>query len=182
MKVLFITGYKPFEYGIFKNDHPGVRFIKKAIRQRLAAMVDEGLEWVLITGQQGTELWAAEEAMDMRDESGLPKVSVITPYLDQEESWKDSNKEYYRRILGRADFVSSIYQKPYEGPHQLRMKNEYIIGKSDAILLVYDEEREGSPKFALMEARKKSGKEDYPVIMISFDDLQQAAEEESLDY
>lgn len=29
MKVIAVTGYKPFELGIFKNDHPGVECIKK---------------------------------------------------------------------------------------------------------------------------------------------------------
>ncbi|MGR5979826.1 SLOG family protein [Bacillus cereus] len=31
MKVIAVTGYKPFELGIFKNDHPGVGCIKKGI-------------------------------------------------------------------------------------------------------------------------------------------------------
>ncbi len=31
MKVIAVTGYKPFELGIFKNDHPGVECIKKGV-------------------------------------------------------------------------------------------------------------------------------------------------------
>ena len=60
MKVLYITGYKAFELGIFKNDHEAVKYIKKSIRNRLLPLVEEGLEWVIISGQLGTELWAAE--------------------------------------------------------------------------------------------------------------------------
>ncbi len=37
MKVIAVTGYKPFELGIFKNDHPGVECIKKALRRKLTA-------------------------------------------------------------------------------------------------------------------------------------------------
>lgn len=180
MKVMYITGYKPFEYGIFKNDHEGVTYIKKAIKQRLTPFVEEGLEWVIITGQLGTELWAAETVYELREEfGGRPQVGVITPYLNQEESWKEDNKEYYESVIGRADFVGSIYQKPYEGPHQLKMKNEYLVKKSDAMLLLYDEEREGSPKFALNEAKKQGEYRDYPVFQVSFDDLQQAGEEQN---
>ncbi|MEH6953251.1 SLOG family protein, partial [Neobacillus drentensis] len=58
MKVLTISGYKPFELGIFKNDHPSVLFLKAAIKKSLIPMLDEGLEWVLISGQLGVELWA----------------------------------------------------------------------------------------------------------------------------
>jgi len=37
IKVLAISGYKPFELGIFKNDHPSVTFIKAAIKKELPA-------------------------------------------------------------------------------------------------------------------------------------------------
>lgn len=60
MKVIAVTGYKPFELGIFKNDHPGVECIKKALRRKLTAFVEGGLEWVIISGQLGVELWTAE--------------------------------------------------------------------------------------------------------------------------
>ena len=33
IKVLAISGYKPFELGIFKKDHPSVFFIKAAIKK-----------------------------------------------------------------------------------------------------------------------------------------------------
>ncbi len=32
-KVLAISGYKPFELGIFQKDHPSVFFIKAAIKE-----------------------------------------------------------------------------------------------------------------------------------------------------
>lgn len=49
MKVLAITGYKPFELGIFKQDDKALYYIKKAIKNRLIAFLDEGLEWILIS-------------------------------------------------------------------------------------------------------------------------------------
>ncbi|MTE25225.1 DUF1273 family protein, partial [Microbacterium sp. ZXX196] len=60
MKVAAISGYKPFEIGLFKKNDPAVEYIKKAIRKELEQLLEEGLEWVLISGQLGTELWAAE--------------------------------------------------------------------------------------------------------------------------
>ncbi|MEC3078540.1 SLOG family protein, partial [Bacillus tropicus] len=48
MKVIAVTGYKPFELGIFKNDHPGVECIKKALHRKLTNFVEDGLEWVII--------------------------------------------------------------------------------------------------------------------------------------
>lgn len=51
MKVLAVTGYKPFELGIFKHDDKALFYIKKALENRMIALLEEGLEWVLISGQ-----------------------------------------------------------------------------------------------------------------------------------
>lgn len=177
MKVLYVTGYKAFEFGIFKNDHEAVKYIKKAIRNRLQPLVEEGLEWVIISGQLGTELWAAEVVFELQEQYSDMKLGVLLPFLNQEESWNELNRTYYQSILARADFVEAIFKKPYEGPQQLRIKNQYMVQKSDAILMIYDSEKEGSPKFAYFEALKRHKHEEYPIWLISLDDLQQAAEE-----
>jgi uncharacterized phage-like protein YoqJ len=178
VKVLYVTGYKAFELGIFKNDHAAVKYIKKAIKSRLLPMVEEGLEWVIISGQLGTELWAAEVVFDLREEYTQLKLGILLPFLNQEESWNEINREYYQAILAQADFVDAIFKKPYEGPQQLRIKNQYMVQKSDAMLILYDSEKEGSPKYPYLEAQKRQNQSEYRVWKISFDDLQQVAEEE----
>ena len=66
VKVVTISGYKPFELGIFKQNHPAVKYIKTAIQKELEDMISDGLEWVIISGQLGTELWAAEVVFDLQ--------------------------------------------------------------------------------------------------------------------
>ncbi|MDQ0218940.1 DUF1273 domain-containing protein [Peribacillus cavernae] len=179
MNVIYITGYKPFEFGIYKNDHEGVKYIKRAIKLRLLPFIEEGAEWVIISGQLGVELWAAEVAIELKNEHEQVKLGVLTPFLNQEESWNEGNQEYYQRILSQADFVDSISKKPYEGPQQLRTKNFFMVHKSDGMIIVYDQEREGTPKYAFSEAKKYQDESPYPMIQISLEDLQQAAEEET---
>lgn len=53
MKILAVTGYKSMELGIFKEDDERIKFIKAAIQKRLIGFIEEGLEWVLISGQMG---------------------------------------------------------------------------------------------------------------------------------
>ncbi|RFU68451.1 DUF1273 domain-containing protein [Peribacillus saganii] len=181
MKVLYLTGYKPFEFGIFKNDHPGVKYIQSAIKQRIALLAEEGVEWVIINGQLGVELWGAEMVLELKEEYSLLRLAVLTPYLNQEESWKEHNREYYESILARADFVDSISKKPYEGPAQLRAKSMFMLQKSDAMLIVYDEERDGSPKYVYKDAKKHCEASGYRVHQITFDDLQQVIEDQVQD-
>jgi uncharacterized phage-like protein YoqJ len=179
MKVLYITGYKAFEMGIFKNDHEAVKIIKKAIKQRLFPLVEEGFEWVIISGQLGIELWSAEVVFEIQEQYPDLKLGVLTPFLKQEEGWNEKNQNYYRSILAEADFVESIFKKPYEGPQQLKTKNRYMVHKSDAMLIVFEPEKEGAAKYSYYEAVKKAETHHYPIYQISFDDLQQAAEENS---
>ncbi len=179
-KVLAISGYKPFELGIFKKDHPSVLFIKAALKKAMIPMVEEGLEWVLISGQLGAELWAAEVVFELQMEYPDLKLAVITPFLNQEATWNETNKEWYASVLAQADFVDSITKKAYEKPWQFRLKNQFFIEKSDRLLLLYDQEKEGSPKYILDMAIQYQKKQDYRIELITFYDLQMIVEEEQL--
>ncbi|WP_108671235.1 DUF1273 domain-containing protein [Peribacillus acanthi] len=176
MKVLYLTGYKSFELGIFKNNHEGVNYIKKAIRKSLTPLIEDGLEWVLVSGQMGVELWGAEEVLSLKKEYPEIQLAVLTPYLKQEQKWNEQNQDYYHSIISKADYVDSISKKPYENPHQLRIKNHFLLNKSDALLIMYDEERPGSPRYTYEDAKKHKEQKDYPIFQITFYDLQQQAE------
>ncbi len=181
VKVVAISGYKPFEIGIFKNNDRSVEYIKIALKSQLLHLLEEGLEWVLISGQLGTELWAAEVVFDLQLEGFQDlQLAVITPFLNQEESWNEVNKEWYESILAQADFIDSIFKKTYEGPNQFRMKNRFFVEKSDALLLFYDPEKDGSPKYLYERAKEQQECSQYEIRLIDFYDLQLLVEEEQM--
>ncbi|RDU36394.1 hypothetical protein DRW41_12720 [Neobacillus piezotolerans] len=176
-KVVAVSGYKPFEIGIFKKDHPSADYIRAAFKKELLVMAEAGLEWVLISGQLGAELWAAEAVFELQESYPEIKLAVITPFLNQEEKWNEGNKEWYESILLGAEFVDSVTKKNYESPVQFRLKNQFFINKSDALLLLYDPEKEGSPKFIYKMAQRREG---FPIKLITFQDLQEIVEEEQM--
>ncbi len=178
IKRLVITGYKPHELGVFNDQHPGVNFIKKALRARLLSLLDDGLEWVIVSGQLGVETWSIEVVIELKEIYPQLKYAIITPFLDQEKNWNDLKKEKYQSLLTKADFQISVTKKPYEGPWQFIERNKFVIRNSDGLLIVYDEENEGSPKFIKNEAMKYAEVNDYRIISITADDLQLTAEEE----
>jgi uncharacterized phage-like protein YoqJ len=178
LKNVTITGYKPFELGIFKKDHPSVEFIKRAIYKELINLVEDGLEWVIISGQLGVELWAAEVVFDIQLHYPNLQLAVLTPFFSQEESWSETNKEWYESIMAQADFVESITHKPYENPKQFYLKNQVLLRKSDIAIVMYDPEKEGSPKFFYEAAKRYSETNDYSIREITFYDLQLIVEEE----
>ena len=177
VKRLVVTGYKPHELGIFNDSHPGIPIIKKAIQNKILALLDEGLEWIILSGQQGVETWTAEVVLEMKAEFPHLKFAIITPFLDQEKNWNELKQEKYRSILYKADYETSLTKRPYEAPWQFIEKNKFLLRNSDGILIVYDEENEGSPKFIKKLAEQYAEKETYPLFIIDAYDLQTIAEE-----
>ncbi len=178
MKTIAVSGYKAHELGIFSQDHKGIVYIKKAIEQRLRPLIEEGLEWIVISGQLGVELWAAEVVFSLQEEYPHVQLAILTPFLEQEARWQEGTKAYYESIVSRADFVESITKRPYENPTQLRLKNEFIISRVDGLLLLYDEETLGTPKYYLEVAKKRQEKEEFPILFITPTDLDFIVQEE----
>lgn len=177
MKRLLVSGYKPHELGIFSENHEGIKYIKIALEKQLNLLLEEGLEWVIISGQQGVELWCAEIVLELQKKFPQLQLAVITPFLEQEKSWKEEKQQHYHSILSKANFVSSITNKPYEGPWQFRAKNKFLLENSDGLLVIYDEENEGSAKY-IKETAIKNEKYGYKVLIINGYDLQTIIEEE----
>ncbi|MEK3764363.1 DUF1273 domain-containing protein [Solibacillus sp. FSL K6-4121] len=178
MKSLYITGYRPHELGIFNDKHPGVPIIKTALHNQLRTLIEDGLEWVVISGQPGVETWAAEVVLELKNEYSTLKYSIITPFLEQEKNWNEHKQAAYMNIVNNADFVTSVTKRPYEAPWQFIEKDKFIIDNTDATLLVYDEENEGSPKYVLRLIEKyKEQHDEYELFMINAYDLQMVAEE-----
>ena len=89
----------------------------------------------------------------------LFETSRFTSVYRTRKNWNEGNKHFFEEILIHADYVNTITNRPYESPAQFRLKNEFIIQKTDGLLIVYDEEKEGTPKFMLQQAKKEQEKE-----------------------
>lgn len=177
IKRLLVSGYKAHELGIFNDQHPGVNIIKKALADQLRTLLEQGLEWVIVSGQLGVETWAAECVWELQEEYPHLQYAVITPFLEQQANWNDEKKEKYEQIIMLADYHISLTNKPYEAPWQFVEKNKFLLRNSDALLIVYDEENEGSPKFLKQMAEQFEENTGYTLLKITADDLQLIAED-----
>lgn len=171
MKTVYVTGYKSFELNIFKEDIPEVTYLKAFIKHKLEQYLDEGLEWVLIQGQIGIELWTAEVVIELRESYPDLKLGIITPFYGHTSKWNEQNQAKYNKIVQEADFLESVHHTEYEGPHQFKQTDQFMLDHSDMSLLIYDEEQEGSPKFfkrMLVDFMKKTN---YTCDIVAFDEL-----------
>lgn len=177
MKTLVVTGYKPIEMGIFKSNDPKIEFVKETIKRRLISFMEEGLEWVLLSGQMGVELWTAQVVLDLKEEESDLKLGILPPFENQQERWPEDIQTIYEEVTMLADFFQPIYKKGYDGPYQFRAKDQFLVEHSDASLVLFDEETDGSPKYFLKIAKKKQEESDYPILYITPMDLEETVEE-----
>ena len=173
MKILAVTGYKPMELGIFKEDDPRITFIKAAIEKRLIGFIEDGLEWVLVSGQMGVELWTVEVVMDLQETYDI-QIAIMPPFENQEKRWPEPLQEKYQELIMLVDFYKPIYQGDYKGAFQFKAKNMWLVDKSEACLLLMDDEYPGSNRFFHEAARAVDG---YPIYVITPADLDDVVEE-----
>ena len=57
---VYVTGYQSYELGIFSEQDPRVQVIKNVLKKELTALIENGLQWVMISGSLGTEIWTGQ--------------------------------------------------------------------------------------------------------------------------
>lgn len=171
MKSLYITGYKSYELNIFNDTVPEVSYLKAFIKQKLLGYIDQGLSWVIIQGQLGIELWAAEVVMDLQEAEYDIQFAVITPFLDHTQKWNEANMQKYQNIIAHAAYVNSVHQTPYQSPQQFKQADQFILDNTDATMLIYDEEQEASPKFFKRMLVDFAHKTNYTYDIVTFDEI-----------
>lgn len=182
VKVLAVTGYKSHELGIFDEKHHGIKYIKKVLEKRLVSFIEEGLEWVIISGQLGVELWCGEVVLNLKKKYPQIKLAVLTPFYNQEERWNETRKEQYQNVLQRADFVDTITKRNYDSPSQLKLKNQFIVSKSDALLVIFDDDKPGSPSYYISYAKMRSEQSNYEIFYIFPDEIELAYQDDLENY
>ncbi len=172
MKILSVTGYKPMEMNIFSEKDERIPFIQYALRQRLIDFLEEGLEWVLISGQMGVELWAAEVVLGLQEDYDV-KLGVFPPFEDFTSRWPEAMQEKFEAVRFQADFYRPLYKGGYRGPFQFRARDEWFLDKCDASLILMDHDFPGSTVYYHRVAEQKRGHEVFYLTPL---DLQDAVE------
>ncbi|AGY81599.1 MULTISPECIES: DUF1273 domain-containing protein [Carnobacterium] len=178
MRNLYISGYRSFELGIFKDDDPKIAVIKKCLKQEISQFIEEGIEWILTSAQFGTEQWAVEVVDELKKDYPMIKVAVILPFLEFGSNWNEKNQTKFSAIKKLANYVESTSHKPYQDPSQLRNHQEFLLDHCQAALLVYDPEFEGKTKFVYQAIKKRQETSEFELRLIDVDQLQNSSVEE----
>ena len=182
MKRLWVSGYRSYELGIFDQKDKKVTVIKYALKRYFLQKLEEGeLDWIIAGPNLGVEQWALEEGVALRDEYSV-RVSMMSPYLEFSKRWNENNQANFNNLKEKVDFFGSTSNSPYQNPSQLRNYQNFMINHTDEALLIYDPEHSGKTKYDYDLIKKYQEEKDYPLTLLDFYDLQDAAEEYEENY
>lgn len=166
--IILVSGYRQFDLGIFKQDDPRIDIIKTAIRRDLIRFCEEGLSWLVFTGNLGFESWVLEIANEIREEYHFSIASLFC-FADQGKYWNDQNKQALEAFK-KVDFVKHCFET-YENIDQLKNYQQFLIDSTDGAYLFYDEEHKTSLKYFY----QMMSDADHIVRQLRFDDLNDIA-------
>lgn len=173
---LLLTGYRPHELGIFQETHQGIDVIKRALKEKLLSLIEEGLQWVIIGGQQGVEWWASDVVFELQAEYPI-QLAIIMPFLEPHSRWQESKQQQFELLLSQADFVDATSRHPYQAPWQFIERDKFVVNHTDGALLVYDDEQVGGTQYIKKLIEEFKLQHDYPLWQITAFDLQEVAEQ-----
>ena len=170
MVSVLVVGYKAFDLGIFGDKDQRLKIIKAAIRRDLIYLLENGMKWLVFTGNLGFEVWVLEVAKELQEEYNF-QLATIFIFENQGENWNEVNKEKLANFKN-VDFIKYAYPS-YENPSQFRTYNQFLLESTDGAYLFYDEENETKLKYLY---RMMKENEQYHIKKLTFDDLNELAE------
>ena len=177
MRRLWLTGYRSYELNAFQDDDPKAAVVKRVLTQRLTSLLEEDDDefWVITGPQLGVEQWGAAVALELKKNFRQLKVAMMLPFADFGQQWNTTNRDRLLNLRDRVDFAREVTTKPYESPEQLRLYQRFMLDHTDSMLMVYDPDHPGKPKYDYELAQKYGDQQDYPVDLVDLDELQEAA-------
>ncbi|KTF21686.1 DUF1273 domain-containing protein [Streptococcus gordonii] len=170
MVSVLVVGYKAFDLGIFGDKDQRLKIIKAAIRRDLIYLLENGMKWLVFTGNLGFEVWVLEVAKELQKEYNF-QLATIFIFENQGENWNEVNQEKLANFKN-VDFIKYAYPS-YENPSQFRTYNQFLLESTDGAYLFYDEENETKLKYLY---RMMKENEQYHIKKLTFDDLNEMAE------
>lgn len=178
MSRLWITGYRSYELGIFKDDDPKKKVIDMVLKSELTQAIIDGTDWIISGGQLGVEQWALTVANQLKSNyPGEFQTALMLPFVAFGSNWNPDNQARLSKVSQAVDFSAEVSKKPYTSPEQLRNYQEFMLSHTDQAILIYDLDNPGKTQYDFNKIKQFAENHPYPYRLITFDDLQAAADE-----
>ena len=151
------TGHRPHKFPWKDNEaDPRCIALKETLARQIATLAGAGVTEYFTGGADGTDCWAAEIVLSLREKNPALKLRCVLPYGGQADRWSDSARERYHSILKRADSVDYVSRQYYDGC--MIDRNHRLVESAGLLLAVFNGVRRSGTGATVNYARKM-GKE-----------------------
>ncbi|MGH2192908.1 SLOG family protein, partial [Enterococcus faecalis] len=77
------------------------------LKKALASYIEAGVEWILISGTLGVELWTAEVVGALKTAYPEVQLGLLYPFKDFGNHWNGQNRELLTKAKSLADYINS---------------------------------------------------------------------------
>jgi len=160
-KACAFSGHRPGKLP-WKNNEQDSRCVelKRILSEQIEKLILEGVTGFLSGMAQGTDLWAAQAVLDLREKYPDVELHCIIPYKGQADKWDDSWRELYNSILKKADQIVYVNQDYTDGC--LLERNHFLVSNADILLAVYN----GAPRSGTAATVRYAQKMQRKIIII----------------
>lgn len=185
MRRLWVTGYRSYELGVFKDEDPKIKVIKKVLQDQITGQLNQVTEdfWLISGPQMGVERWAIEVGTKLKQDYPQLHTAIMSPYQGVDQRWNEQNQAKLAQAVQQVDFHAAVSNQPYTSPRQLRAYQDFMLHHSDKLLIIFDPDQEdeseqtSKPFWDYQAARRFQNHSTYDVQVIDFDELQETATE-----
>lgn len=147
------TGHRPHKFPW--KDHetdPRCTALKSTLAEQIAALTAAGVTDYYSGGADGTDCYAAEVVLSLRKKNPALKLHCVLPCKEQAEKWDATAQKRYYSILQRADSVTYVSQKYYDGC--MIDRNHRLVESAGLLLAVFSGVRRSGTGATVNYARK----------------------------
>jgi len=131
------TGHRPNKFP-WRYDETDSRCatLKAVLLEQIARQAKAGITQFLSGMAEGTDIWAAQSVLSLREKNPAVKLHCILPCKTQADKWSASSRDLYYSILEQADsvvYVSREYHK-----NCMLARNRFLVEYADVLLAVYN--------------------------------------------
>ena len=147
------TGHRPHK--LPWKDHetdPRCTALKSTLAEQIAALTAAGVTDYYSGGADGTDCYAAEVVLSLRKKNPALKLHCVLPCKEQAEKWDATAQKRYYSILQRADSVTYVSQKYYDGC--MIDRSPRLVESAGLLLAVYNGVRRSGTGATVNYARK----------------------------
>ena len=148
------TGHRPYKFP-WRYDESDERCVKlkEMLSEQIEKLVDLGMTDFLSGMAEGTDLWAAQSVLTLRENHPDLKLHCILPHKGQADKFRITAQEQYLSILNQADSIVYVNRCYHDGC--MLERNRFLIDHASVLLAVYNGEQRGGTAATLRYARKK---------------------------